>query len=215
MPIRYERQNVYTSFTTCGLKLGTVEYNVANRLHLSFFPMDSTFSYLCQSPNPTSGASIAPSSVSPTSSCASCDASREALLSTSGRFLLLLGDFGDLGTFGLFSTGGDACMACVQYSRLPDVSSTSRPASFTDHAQFITLGSPPSKAGKVMGNTFPHRYLSESCACLSFLFCSSSDICRRIFSRRASSQARCPSMVHRASYRQNRVSQAAMQMETG
>ena len=172
-----------------------------------FFPMNSTLAYLCQSPNPTSGASTCPSSASPCSTCASC----EALLSKSGRLLLLLGDFGDFGTLAFFSTGGDACMACMQYSRLPGVSSTSRPTSFTDHAQFITLGSPPSKAGKVIGNTFPHRYLSESCACLNFLLCSCSDICRRIFSCKASSQARCPSMVHLAIYRQNRVSHAAMQ----
>ena len=176
-----------------------VEYNVANRLHLlTFFPMNSTLSNLCQSPKPPASASIASPSGSSTSS-----------RSSRCRLFLLFGDLGDFGTF--FSTGGDACMAAMQYSRFCGVSSTSRHASLIDHAQFITLGSPPSKAGKVIATTFPHRYLSESTACLSFLFCSSSDISRRIFSCRTSVQVRFPNMVLATIHRQNRVSHAAMQ----
>lgn len=141
-----------------------VEYNVANRLHLlTFFPMNSTLSNLCQSPKPPASASIASPSIASPSGSSSC--------SSRCRLFLLFGDLGDFGPF--FSTGGDDCNAATTYSRFCGVSSTSRHASLIDHAQFITLGSPPSKAGKVIATTFPHRYLSESTACLSFLFCSS------------------------------------------
>lgn len=91
-----------------------------------FLLMHVTFSYIRQSPNSSAGASVAVSATS-TWSWSSC----EAPISARGRFLFFLGDFGN---FAFFSTGGDACMAWMQYSRLPLVNSTSRPASFTDRA---------------------------------------------------------------------------------